>query len=75
MLPGKSLLLNSAPPTAEPALLQWFMLGWCSVRRFSWDGCAQAGPLLESHEVVERAILLLSWDGCHCNVTPSLWVT
>ena len=34
---------------------------------------------LESYEVVdddvERAILRLSWDGCHYNVTPSLWVT
>lgn len=53
------------------------MLGWCSVQRFSWGCCA--GPPLESYEVVdddvERAILRLSWDGCHCDVTPSLWVT
>ena len=46
-------------------------------QRFSWGCCA--GPPLESYEVVdddvERAILRLSWDGCHCNVTPSLWVT
>ena len=46
-------------------------------QRFSWGCCA--GPPLESYEVVdddvERAILRLSWDGCHCDVTPSLWVT
>ena len=79
-LPGESLLLNSVPLTAELALLRWFMLGWCSVQRFSWGCCA--GPPLESYEVVdddvERAILLLSWDGCHCDfapTAPSLWVT